>query len=77
MPKRRKRDAKFTTISISWTDKDKLRQYADFKKETKNGKLYESDSEVFHKMLTFYSNSHGTGQAHSTYPTLRDAHQRG
>ena len=80
MPKRRKKGNKFTTISISWEDKEVLRRYAEFKKETKNGELFESDSEVFHKLLELYRTSvpvkHINGT--STYPTiLRDESQQG
>ena len=71
MPKRRKEGSKFTTISVSWKDKEYSRMYATFKKETKNGKLYESDAEVFHKMLEFYAkNSVPNLKANSTYPTI-------
>jgi len=45
--------------------------YATFKKETKNGKLYESDAEVFHKMLEFYAkNSVSDLKSNPTYPTM-------
>ena len=71
MPKRRKNGNKFTTISISWKDKERLRMYATFKKETKNGKLYESDAEVFNKILEDYSsNRENPTTAHPTYPTI-------
>jgi len=77
MPKRRKEGNKFTTISISWNDKELLRMYASFKKETKNGKLYESDAEVFNKMLINYQAGHKAGESKSTYPTvLQDKHQQ-
>jgi len=77
MPKRRKEGNKFTTISISWEDKENMRKFAEFKKETKNGKLYESDAEIFHRLLITYAMKHGHGNPHSTYPTvLQDKSQR-
>jgi len=78
MPKRRKEGNKFTTISVRWEDKENMRRYASFKKETKNGKLYESDSEVFNKMLIHYQAGHKAGESKPTYPTaLQDVRQRG
>ena len=70
MPKRRKIGNKSTTISISWLDKEKLRTFAKFKKETKNGKLYESDAEVIHKIIEAFSRTTPSDTFHSTYPTL-------
>jgi len=71
MPKRRKMGNKFTTISISWDDKIKMRGLAKFKKETRNGQLYESDAEVFMRVLSAFINTHPQTlqKAHSTYPT--------
>jgi len=80
MPKRRKEGNKFTTISISWVDKISMRGLAKFKKETRNGQLYESDAEVFKKILDAFINNHPNGlqKAHSTYPTaLQGLSQRG
>ncbi len=68
MPKRRKNGNKFTTISILWEDKIELRKYAKFKKETKNGKLYETDSEVIHMLLD--NTPPATQEGHPTYPTI-------
>lgn len=78
MPKRRKNGNKFTTISVSWDDKVRMRGLAHFKKETKNGKLYESDAEVFSRMLKdFYDNHPGDTTGHPTYPTIhQDTHQQ-
>jgi len=78
MPKRRKEGNKFTTISVSWHDKEILRKYASFKKETKNGKLYESDAEVFAKILNDYmAVNKPISEGKSTYPTvLQDKHQQ-
>ncbi len=78
MPKRRKEGNKFTTISISWDDKTRLRGLAKFKRETKNGKLYETDAEVFLRIVAAYINSHPQtlGKPMPTYPTvLQDKHQ--
>jgi len=79
MPKRRKEGNKFTTISISWGDKQIMRSFAKFKKETKNGKLYESDAEIFNRMMIEYHKNHpGDTTMHPTYPTvLQDKSQRG
>jgi len=80
MPKRRKEGNKFTTISISWDDKTRMRGLAKFKKETRNGRLYESDAEVFMRIIAAYINSHPQTlqKAHSTYPTaLQGLSQRG
>jgi len=77
MPKSRKTENKFTTISIGWGDKLIMRHFASFIKETKNGQLYESDAVVFKKILIYYDKSHQGDKAHSTYPTLRDEHQQG
>jgi len=79
MPKRRKEGNKFTTISITWKDKEYLRMYAGYKKETKNGKLYESDSEVFSRVLGYYMDGKPVlnKEGKSTYPTvLQDKHQQ-
>jgi len=72
MPKRRKEGNKFTTISIKWEDKEILRTFADFKRDTKNGKLYETDSEIFNRIIIEYELSHGKNKAHPTYPTIRE-----
>ncbi len=77
MPKRRKEGNKFTTISISWGDKQIMRSFAKFKRETKNGKLYETDAEVFNRMMIEYHEHHPEHTTmHSTYPTvIQDKHQ--
>jgi len=78
MPKRRKEGNKFTTISISWEDKELLRKFAQFKKETKNGKLYDSDAEIFNRVLYYFSlHSTANERGNPTYPTvLQDKSQR-
>lgn len=57
MPKKRKDGATTTTISISWADKNRLRSLARPVKETKNGRVFESDSTVFRRVLQHYLNS--------------------
>jgi len=78
LPKRRKEGNKFTTISITWSDKEILREYARYKKETKNGKLYESDAEIFNRIMSEYITTHlAVHDGKPTYPTaLQDVHQR-
>jgi len=75
MPKRRKEGNKFTTISISWNDKDLMRRFAQFKRDTKNGKLYETDAEVFAKILNDYISEHKPVSilGKPTYPTIRES----
>jgi len=79
MPKRRKEGNKFTTISISWKDKGMLRTFAKFKRDTKNGKLYETDAEIFNRLILEYKMNHNyieKMEPHPTYPTvLQDKHQ--
>ena len=43
MPKRRKEGQSNTTISVSWSDKNRMRRLAKLRKTTKNGDVYESD----------------------------------
>lgn len=51
MPKPRKEGNKFTTIAISWIDKDILRTLAMPVKQTKNGTVYESDAAVLNRIF--------------------------
>ena len=51
---RRRSGNSHTTISVTWEDKDEFRRYANEVKKTKNGKMYESDAVLFHKMLKFF-----------------------
>ncbi len=78
MPKRRKAGNKFTTISVTWYDKEILREYARYKKETKNGKLYESDAEIFARIISEYVATHSPiHKGKPTYPTVtQDVPQR-
>tara|TARA_B100001750_G_scaffold144681_1_gene115527 strand:+ start:15133 stop:15408 length:276 start_codon:yes stop_codon:yes gene_type:complete len=58
-----------TTICISWVDKDDFRRFAKLVKKTKNGDMYESDSVVFHRMLSAFKNVEaGNENPHETYP---------
>jgi hypothetical protein len=58
MPKKRKDGAHSTTISITWSDKNRLRRLANKLKTTKNGDVYESDAAIFNRVLKDYMNSH-------------------
>jgi len=60
-----------TTISVLWADKETFRKFACFKKKTKNGDMYESDTELFSKMLQFYrdGNKEMAAEGKSTYPS--------
>jgi hypothetical protein len=72
MPKKRKDGAFSTTISITWSDKNRLRRLANKIKTTKNGDVYESDSVIFNRVLKDYMNQHPTEVKQSTtltYPS--------
>lgn len=67
---RRKAGSIHTTISITWEDKELFRRFARLVKKTRNGEMYESDSAVFHKILSEYIKDHESETvAHTTYPT--------
>ena len=67
---RRKAGSSHTTISIRWDDKELFRRFAKLVKETRNGKMYESDAVVFRKILEEYIKEHTSEtEAHSTYPS--------
>jgi len=67
---RRKIGNSHTTICVTWEDKELFRKFAQFVKETKTGKLYESDSVVFHKMLAHFEKEHQKSEtSNTTYPT--------
>ena len=67
MAKHRKEGNEYTTISIRWSDKEKLRKRAQFVKKTKNGDLYESDAVVFSKLLKC-DPLNEVNISHNTYP---------
>ena len=58
MPKKRKSGAVRTTISVDWMDKNNLRRLARKTKRTKNGDVFESDSNIFKRILRHYIESH-------------------
>jgi len=74
MPKKRNKDNINTTISIRWVDKKEMRKYARLIKTTKTGNNYESDAEVFFKILDNYKRTSpiphsNDGKPTSTYPS--------
>jgi len=67
---RRKIGNSHTTISVTWEDKELFRKFAKFVKTTRTGKLYESDSVLFNRMLMFFKESNPMGEvSNTTYPT--------
>ena len=67
---RRKIGNSHTTICVSWEDKELFRKFAKFVKTTRTGKLYESDSVLFNRMLMFFKQSNPMGEvSNTTYPT--------
>jgi len=70
MAKHRKEGNEYTTISIRWTDKERLRKMAKFVKKTKNGDLYQSDAVIFNRLLNNYGTiiSINDNTPHNTYP---------
>ena len=69
---RRKQGNSHTTISITWEDKEEFRRFAKYEKETRTGKRYESDANLFKRLLTEFkkTNKIPDGEkAHSTYPS--------
>jgi len=66
---RRRSGNSHTTISITWKDKDELRRYARELKTTKNGKLYESDAELFSRILEYYKNNSDARKKEEPVPT--------
>jgi hypothetical protein len=80
MPKKRKEGNDTTTISIKWGDKDKLRKLARPIKKTKNGTKYETDMNVFNRVINDYLKSHPSevGDVNTTYPIIpQDKPQQG
>jgi len=68
---RRKASNSHTTISIRWESKERFRKFAKLVKNTRSGKMYESDAVLFDNLLNFYMEHHE--QEHETpkgtYPT--------
>jgi hypothetical protein len=81
MPKKRKTGAVRTTISIDWMDKNKLRRLARKTKRTKNGDVFESDSNIFKRLLNHYIDTHPNEYKENptlTYPQKsQDVSQQG
>lgn len=70
MAKPRKQGNSNTTISVSWIDKNKLRQLARKVKTTKNGDVYESDSQIFHRVISgIVDNTSTDNTPRPTYPS--------
>ena len=51
---RRKLNNNYTTICITWADKEEYRKFAEYVKDTKTGQRTESDSILFHRMLEYF-----------------------
>ena len=66
----RKIGSVYTTISVTWADKDEFRKFAKFVRKTRTGDVYESDSVLFKKMLEAYkaNNKIESDQPRKTYP---------
>ena len=81
MPKKRKVGAQDTTISVKWSDKNRMRRLAKHTKTTKTGKVFEPDSVIFSRVLKDYMNSHPNeinDRTTSTYPSkIQDESQQG
>lgn len=45
---------KYTTIKITWEDKERLRRYAQLVKKTKKGEQYEKDETIFNRIIVDY-----------------------
>ena len=61
---RRKASNSHTTISIRWESKERFRKFAKLVKNTRSGKMYESDAVLFDNLLNFYVEHHE--QEHET-----------
>lgn len=66
---KRKQGNSHTTICITWEDKDEFRRFANLKKKTKNGDMYESDAAIFRRMLDHFKQHNTPNESHATYPT--------
>jgi len=74
MAKPLKAENTHTTISVRKDDKKTLRRFAKFIKNTRNGKLYESDSIVFARVMDEYIGKHSqeANISHTTYPSKKE-----
>ena len=69
---RRKLNNNYTTIWITWADKEEFRKFAEFVKDTKTGQRTESDSVLFHRILEGFKESSPLpedAKPKSTYPS--------
>ena len=69
---RRKLNNNYTTICITWVDKEWFRKFAQFVKDTKTGQRTESDSILFHRVLTEFAKNNPLpedAEPKSTYPS--------
>jgi hypothetical protein len=69
---RKKSNNQNTTISIKWADKVIFRQFAMRLKQTKSGDRYESDADLFRRILDSFAiaNTKLHEEPKSTYPSL-------
>jgi|13_taG_2_1085334.scaffolds.fasta_scaffold46065_3 hypothetical protein len=75
---RKKKNNKFTTISIKWDDKDLFRRFAKKVKNTQGGERYESDSSLFGRILEEFKMLHQeeiSSHPNSTYPSQDKSQQ--
>ena len=75
---RKKSSNKNTTISIRWEDKIVFRKFAALLKQTKSGDRYESDADLFRRVLEFYAIANANSKSDepkSTYPSLNKSQQ--
>ena len=75
---RKKKNNKFTTISIKWEDKDLFRRFAKKVKNTQGGERYESDSNLVSRMLEEFKMLHQeeiSNQPNPTYPSQDKSQQ--
>lgn len=81
MPKKRKEGNVNTTMSLSWSDKNRLRRLGRKIKTTKNGDVYEADSVIIHRVIEYYHSMHPSeikSKTTSTYPLkIQDESQQG
>ena len=71
MPKKRKEGNVNTTMSLSWSDKNRLRRLGRKIKTTKNGDVYEADSVIVHRIIEYYYSRNPSeikSKTTSTYP---------
>ena len=79
MPKKRKEGNVNTTMSLSWSDKNRLRRLGRKIKTTKNGDVYEADSVIVHRIIEYYYSMHPSevkSKTTSTYPLKNQGEAR-